>query len=436
MIKKINVFLLSLIVAISPIIFMNRALANAYSDAGWDISNRMAQGASTIINGVKNVGGAVARGTAKITPAAADVSKVLVRGAGGYALTVAVEQLLGAVDWVLDPANNQITYIDPNAIQPPQNYQYYFEGSKRASSSVPFPIYYTLKQACGDQLKLYFPNEVDPLTNRYCGVPYPDGHIYFYYTGNSTPQDQIARRYANPAYDPQAQPERKKLPLDAVSDKIIANANAGDAAAQAVTGTAANDIANDDAKAPPIIAQLEATKTYDQAGTAAGTATKPNTADPTAPPEVTDLALEFPAFCGWAPIVCEAAQKVISFPNTLTSWWDYAKGKSEEWVTSISTAWAEAKDWAKGEPELADTPLEVEEQQILSYQYEQHLSFGASCPFTPQTTVIDFGISSFSMQHDFSIVCDVALEVRPYVISLSHLGALLYLIYAIRNGNG
>mgnify|MGYP000467544148 CR=1 FL=1 len=57
-------------------------------------------------NGAKKI----ATGTAKITPTAAQVSKVLARGAAGYALSVAVEQLLGAVDWVLDPANNQIVY--------------------------------------------------------------------------------------------------------------------------------------------------------------------------------------------------------------------------------------------------------------------------------------------------------------------------------------
>ena len=92
----------------------------AYAAGGfapWTITNTVAQGASTILTGSKEVilNGAkkIATGTAKITPTAAQVSKVLARGAAGYALSVAVEQLLGAVDWVLDPANNQIVYTKP-----------------------------------------------------------------------------------------------------------------------------------------------------------------------------------------------------------------------------------------------------------------------------------------------------------------------------------
>ena len=55
----------------------------------------------------------IKKGTAKITPPASSVAKVLARGGAGYALSVAVEQLLGAVDWVLDPANNRIVYTQP-----------------------------------------------------------------------------------------------------------------------------------------------------------------------------------------------------------------------------------------------------------------------------------------------------------------------------------
>src|SRR5690606_4863018 len=49
----------------------------------------------------------------KITPNASQVAKVLARGGAGYALSVAVEQLLGSVDWVLDPENNRIKYYVP-----------------------------------------------------------------------------------------------------------------------------------------------------------------------------------------------------------------------------------------------------------------------------------------------------------------------------------
>jgi len=118
---KILTWLLILFIAITPnFIFMQSARAAV---GGWNLSNPVAQGASTIYDATKNV---VINGKdfvkdswVKITPNASQVAKVLARGAAGYALSVAVEQLIGAVDWVLDPANNQIKYTDPAL--PPDN---------------------------------------------------------------------------------------------------------------------------------------------------------------------------------------------------------------------------------------------------------------------------------------------------------------------------
>jgi len=97
--------------------------ASAASIGGWNLSNPVAQGASVLYDAAKNAminGKNVAKtSTALITPVASDVAKVLARGGAAYALSIAVEQLLGAVDWVLDPANNQIKYkvpVDPSCL--------------------------------------------------------------------------------------------------------------------------------------------------------------------------------------------------------------------------------------------------------------------------------------------------------------------------------
>ena len=86
--------------------------ANAANVGGWNLSNPVAQGASTAYDATKNVlingKDFIKNSSVKIKPNATQVAKVLAGGAAGYALSVAVEQLLGAVDWVLDPANNQI----------------------------------------------------------------------------------------------------------------------------------------------------------------------------------------------------------------------------------------------------------------------------------------------------------------------------------------
>ena len=98
------------------VLCLNLISTNIYAAnvGGWTLGGGVAQGASTVYEGTKKVviDGVdyIKKGTAKITPPATSVAKVLARGAAGYALSVAVEQLLGSVDWVLDPANNQIKY--------------------------------------------------------------------------------------------------------------------------------------------------------------------------------------------------------------------------------------------------------------------------------------------------------------------------------------
>lgn len=75
--------------------------------AGWSITNSMVTGASILIDAVKKS----KTSFAQVKPNAKQVAEVLRGGAAGIALNIAVDQLLGAVDWVIDPANNQITYI-------------------------------------------------------------------------------------------------------------------------------------------------------------------------------------------------------------------------------------------------------------------------------------------------------------------------------------
>lgn len=57
------------------------------------------------------------------------VTKVLRGGLAGVALGITVEQLLGAVDWVLDPENNQIKYKDKRICT--------------TLSDCPYPVVYT-----------------------------------------------------------------------------------------------------------------------------------------------------------------------------------------------------------------------------------------------------------------------------------------------------
>ncbi|WP_180159588.1 virulence factor TspB C-terminal domain-related protein [Acinetobacter sp. YH12047] len=316
--------------------------ANAANVGGWSLSNAVAQGASTVYDATKNV---VINGKdfvkdswVKITPTVSQVSKVLARGGAGYALSVAVEQLIGAVDWVLDPANNRIVYTADYG---------------------------------GTNLELYKPrclSDIKAATKKYGISSYWAESTYkverrgstvvcltYLYMGDSV--------YTNIATYPVTGEEEteKSIPLDVVASQVISNAESSSdeqikVGAQVATTAAAADIVaeaeKDDAKARPIANQAEAnaeTKPADEAeaekANEAQGQSKPNEANP----EAMDISLEFPVFCNWAPTICEAAQVVISFPNTLTGWYNDTKTKAEDWATSIAEAWTAAKDWAKNE---------------------------------------------------------------------------------------
>ena len=95
--------------------------ANASNVGGWNLSNPVAKGASAVYDATKNVvingKDFIKNSSVKITPTATQVAKTIGRTAG---VIIAVEMLIGAVDWVLDPANNRVIYYEqPDAIDPP-----------------------------------------------------------------------------------------------------------------------------------------------------------------------------------------------------------------------------------------------------------------------------------------------------------------------------
>lgn len=356
--KKIISILICIQIAFFP------AFAFAANVGGWTLGGGVAQGASTVYEGTKKVviDGVdyIKKGTAKITPPASGVAKVLARGAAGYALSVAVEQLLGAVDWVLDPANNQIRYTEVPKGVTAQCFQVISQQS--------WKDYAKEREWYGANL-----NCSGTWINTRNGVQELCASVTGYHYKWQQEQGAVMGLGTSCVPVDANKPEEKTKPLTEIAAQVISNAEAGDTNAQVATGAAAADIVaeaeKDDAKARPIAQQLESsaqTKPADEAAAeSANTATGTQTQNP-AKPETTDLALEFPVFCGWAPLVCEAAQTVISFPTTLTDWWNTTNQKADSWASSISEAWTSVKEWATGEPDLSQdqTDLPIEEQTI------------------------------------------------------------------------
>lgn len=432
---------ISLCLILSPIFFINSA--NAATVGGWSLGGLVADGASSIVNGTKQViidgNDYIKKGTAKITPTASQVSKVLARGAAGYALSIAVEQILGSVDWVLDPANNRIIYHDPSPDPQDPSVEYFF----RATDSTAHKLQ---KDACQVRINQLI-QEVN--TRSYTFLNYNNVSDFYrcVYTINHTenPDDKFivtVSRVANPAYDPNAEQEEKTLPLDVVSAQVISNAEAEDANAKVATTAAAQDIINeaeqDEAKARPIVQQLEASASTENADSAAQEAaneatgtSQPNTANP----DATDLKLSFPVFCGWAPVVCEAAQVAIQFPARVQTWVNQGLVVGEKIETEQKATTAEAAKTATATQAInqeltnsndlpqKDTSTVVLPDVPIVPQTVQ-VNWGNSCPAPTTVTLAMFGQSTEITLINYDPICQWAWVVEYSVIALASISSV------------
>lgn len=182
------------------------------------------------------------------------------RGAGGYALTFAVEQLLGAVDWVMDPANNQIIYhetpkdtcVSYNSTDCSGYSNLWYSNTGKFYSS---PDCIAEVGAAG-----WWGNTVT--------TKFSETQVNCVGSSSGTVLASFTLR-ANSNYNPAV--TQKSLPIDpTVAQKVIDNANANNTDAQKVTMAAAGDIANDAETNPvtaqPIIEQLEANASTSSTG--------------------------------------------------------------------------------------------------------------------------------------------------------------------------
>lgn len=406
---KILTWVLILFIAITPnFIFMQSARAE--NVGGWTLSNPIAQGASTVYDATKNVliNGKhfVKKSTVKIAPTATGVAKVLARGGAGYALSVAVEQLLGAVDWVLDPANNQIKYF-PSSDDPtsPTVRTLYVSNGKH---------FVNPESAIENNCKTYLGSRYSHYTSITTDSDFARSYCVDI---NGTRTATASKKIGNPAYDPNAEREEKYLPLHTVAAQVISNAETDTdkrAAAQVATTAAAADIVaeaeTDNTKARPITNQAEAnaeTKPADEdaaASSNSGSATATPQADPVtgeqAPP--TDIALEFPVFCNWAPIVCEAAQTAVNFMTDF-------------------------------EPDAESGEVTIHQDNNIIFDDSQRINFSNSCPSPEQFSVSFFGTTQ-NLEFSYQPLCQFMSMIKPFVVAGSYLiGA--YIVMGLSRGS-
>ncbi|WP_353167333.1 hypothetical protein [Acinetobacter sp.] len=198
---------------------------SAPSFGQWVVNGYASEGASTVVNASRMVGGVATESKALITPNVSQVSKILRAGLGGAALTFAVNELLDGIDWVMDPANNRVIYREPTT------YPSGIYATTFSSGRDPVEVCKYAASQLGTTYKSFSVQGVD----FYCHWE-PTGH----WVG-------IIQR---------TPPEEKNLTLDIVSQEIINNAESGNTDAQAVTLAAAqamvSEAENDATKAKEI----------------------------------------------------------------------------------------------------------------------------------------------------------------------------------------
>lgn len=104
-----------------------------------------------------------------------------------------------------------------------------------------------------------------------------------------------------------------------------------------------------------------------------------------------------------------------------------------DWASPV----CDAIKWFKETPDLQDEPLNIEDKQVIDYEHINYVQFGASCPFSPQAQSLPMGVlGSIDFETDLTFICSFGVEAKPYIVGLGHLGALIFLLIGIRNGNG
>ncbi|MCX3054546.1 virulence factor TspB C-terminal domain-related protein [Acinetobacter baumannii] len=406
LLKQINVIILSFVLIFAP----TYVFATSVSAEGWSVTKRLVQGATTFYDGTKNIvlngKNYAATGAAAITPTAAQVSKMIVRTGAVLAVDLAIKALIGAVDYTMDPANNQVKYKvinDPNSIPPYAQYYYADPTRTKFCTSIA-----TCNIVVSEMAK---PNG---WTNTGC-VAESTGRLACRLTRDSSSTTQYMDRYVNPNYDPNAVPneEERTLPYSAVASQIISDAVANKADGKAYVSSVADTALEEDEQkqivpASDVANQLNNSQSIPTSNTAQGAATpKPieGTPDPTQPqPTPYDITINFPIFCSWAPSVCQAAQVAINFP-----------AKVDKWIEGLFYN-------TKGLPEYDNkTDLFIHEQPEIKHV---SINWGSVCP-APVTVPLSFmGISREITVVNYQYICDYAWIIKASVNMVASISAV------------
>ncbi|EHU2405803.1 hypothetical protein AXE41_RS19110 [Acinetobacter baumannii] len=433
---KLITWLQIFIIAITPnFIFFQSANATTVAGEGWSVTKKLVQGATTFYDGTKNIvingKNYAATGTAKITPAAAQVSKMIVRVGAVVAVDLAIKALIGSVDYVMDPANNEVVYKVPGENPAPTNCKLDYSDCPPTinnlwrNSGLQATFFFTPQAAC-DNIATVTKTQLTSMvqqnaTNYRCYIVDTKGVSNSYVVSASI----------NPKYDPNAPPapdtsQTKRLGYDAVASQIMSDAMAEKPEGKAFVSTVADTALEEDEQkqivpATDVIQQLTQSQAIPTTGTGTGTAVPaPTTGDPTTGDPATgtppyDIKLNFPVFCDWAPVVCQAAQVAINFPGTVAGYWT----TFNKWMNESAS-------------DTSETKPEVKELE-LNFDDGSRINFDQTCP-QPQPIQVTFMGVTQDASFSFEPLCNFMIMIRPFVIGSAYLiGA--YIVMGLSRGN-
>jgi hypothetical protein len=394
--------------------FINSANASTLAGgSGWRVASTVANGVGVTVNGVKDVmvNGAkkTMSGVANVTPTAAQVGKFMGKNLGAAAVIGAMDLLLDGVDYVLDPANNTVTYNKgENDIL---GTGIHVQGTYGSSASQACKNYINKLQTANKSYKYQYASVTSgALISGTSQYQFSCKYLVDFY-----PTDSDTRMYpytdSGVINNPQNVEQQKiTIPLVNLGSQVLDQAETEvktgnpavpiatpvtQAAATAVVGEAATD----ETQARPITAELDKSSSIPTTETAEGTVTSPTTNPDTGEVKPGSISLDFPVFCSWAPSMCVLADKV------------------QEAIT-------DAREWVK-ESESTDTELDLPEQE-QEQETDININFSGSCP--AKITLVNFNYhnNQQNWEVDFTEWCSaVTTYIKPIVISMGAFSAVL-----------
>ncbi|MFK3917573.1 virulence factor TspB C-terminal domain-related protein [Psychrobacter sp. NPDC078501] len=389
-IKRFFIFGLSAILVIAP--------AAAYATTslgGWTATDTVIAGATTTINAIKNGANGALKSAVTVAPSASKVGKFLIKGGGAAALLIAVPQLLGeGVDWVLDPANNGISYNSPSdaggfPVPSPNESWQVASASYLGNFSTAIAAANVLCSSSGYTLDYVAPSQAV-----YCkdsaGASNYTGVVIIDSKDPSAPYDDDGDGF---------------LPIDTVAAQVISNAASGEPASQdAVKATALEGFA-----AGEHDAALDAASEPD-----VGTENPPDTTDPENPPSPTDPAVPFDPSSIIAAINALKAM-LAGIMSSITGLSDFVQSSPETPTESTDV--------------VVDAPIDDFETD------KNYITFSGSCPPNYSASLSIMG-NTVPFSFDYAPICTVMAALKPFIVGAGYLTAAYIIAGYSRGTNG